>query len=369
MEKLLDEVYGDPGKPGSFGGPEKLAREVKKLKKFHVTVKSVKNWLKGKDTYTKHRSARKNFARNQVISPYIDAQWQGDLAEVGNLAGENDGVRYVLILIDIVSKYVWVEPLMTKSGPSVLAGLKRIFERTDRRPDKLQTDDGKEFLYRGMHSYLKANEIKFFTLKSDKKAAVAERMVRTLKEKIWRYMHEKHTKRYVDILQDLVASYNGTYHDSIKRAPSEVTIQNEGEVLRTLYGKEWSEIGKSEGKVTKPKHKVGDFVRISRVKGIFKKGYIGNWTEEIFVVEEVIHARPNVLYKLKDLSGEIIEGSFYQHEIQEVDKDLDGFWKIEKILKSRKVRGQKEHFVKWEGYPDSMNSWVKDSDLKRIGKP
>jgi hypothetical protein len=370
MEKLLEEVYGDPRKAGSFGGPQKLRREVNKLKKFHVTVKAVKDWLKGKDTYTKHRAARTNFERNQVISPYIDAQWQGDLAEVGNLSQKNDGVRYLLILIDIVSKYVWVEPLKTKSGPSVLDGLKRIFERTERRPEKLQTDDGKEFVNKGMQQYLRQNKIEFFTLKSDKKAAVAERMVRTLKEKIWRYMHEKHTKRYLDVLQDLVESYNQTFHESIKRSPVEVSWKNEGEVLRTLYGQEWSRVGnepRKGGAVVK--HKPGDFVRISRVKGPFKKGYTGHWTEEIFVVDGVIESRPHILYKLKDLNQEAVDGSFYQHEIQGVDKDLRGFWKVEEVLQTRLVRGnKKEYLVKWEGYPESMNSWVKEKDIKKIGE-
>lgn len=370
MEKLLEEVYSDPTKAGSFGGPQKLTREVNKLKKFHVTVKAVTKWLKGKDTYTKHRGARTTFERNQVISPYIDAQWQGDLAEVGNLSQKNDGVRYLLILIDVVSKYVWVEPLKTKSGPSVLDGLKRIFQRTERRPEKLQTDDGKEFVYKGMQDYLRQNNIKFFTLKSDKKAAVAERMVRTLKEKIWRYMHEKHTKRYLDVLQDLVNSYNQTFHESIKRSPTEVSWENEGDVLRTLYGQEWSRVGSEpvNGGET-VKHEPGDFVRISRVKGPFKKGYMGNWTEEIFVVDKVIKSRPHVLYKLKDWNQEEVDGSFYQHEIQAVDKDLHGFWKVEKVLDTRIVRGnKKEYLVKWEGYPESMNSWVKERDIKKIGE-
>jgi hypothetical protein len=321
----------------------------------------VSDWLKRKESYTIHRSARKNFKRNQVIATHIDAQWQGDLAEMGNKATSNDGVRYLLILIDVVSKYVWVEPLKSKNGPTVLQGFKNVLERTERRPEVIQTDEGKEFLYHGVQSFLKENKIGFFTLKSDKKAALAERVIRTLKEKIARFMREKQTWRYIDVLDDLVASYNDTYHKSIKRAPAEVNVKNEGEVLGTLYGNLWK-----EQKPRVAKLKVGDFVRMSRVKGIFSKGFTGKWTKEIFIVEKVIESHPHVLYKLKDWRLESIEGSFYEHEVQLVQADLEGYWKVEKVIRPRTRKGKKEYLVKWEGYPESMNSWVKATAIKDI---
>jgi hypothetical protein len=362
MEDVLEEVYTNPRDPGSFGGVEKLRRSLKKLK-YHVTVEKVADWLKKKDTYTKNRPARKNFKRNPVIATHIDAQWQGDLAEMGNIASSNDGVRYLLILIDVVSKYVWVEPLKSKNGPTVLQGFKDLFGRIERKPQKLQTDEGKEFLYHGVQSFLKENKIGFFTLKSDKKAALAERVIRTLKEKIARYMHEKHTRRYVDVLDDLVASYNDTYHTSIKRAPAEVNEKNEGSVLNALYGHLWK-----EKKQKPPKLKVGDFVRISRVKGIFSKGYTGKWTKEIFIVQKVVESKPYVMYQLRDWKNVSIEGSFYEHEVQLVHADLEGFWKVEEVLDKRVRRGKVEHLVKWEGYPHSLNSWVKDKDIKNLGQ-
>jgi Integrase core domain/Chromo (CHRromatin Organisation MOdifier) domain len=370
-KKVLDDVYTSAREPGSFTSADKLKRSLQRGKNVYVTVKSIKDYLKQNDTYTKHRVARKNFKRNQVISPYIDAQWQGDLAEVGNLASENGGIRYLMVLIDVVSKHIWVEPLKSKHGKVVLEALKAVFARSGgRKPTKLQTDDGTEFLNSHVQSYLKQEGIKFFPVKSDKKAAVAERVIRTLKEKIYRYMHEKHTRQYIDALQDLVASYNDTYHKSIKMAPTDVTLKNEGEVLGSIYGKSWESDRFDEGgkirKRNSAKHRVGDFVRISKLKGIFKKGYIGNWTEEIFVISEVIDRRPFPVYKLKDWNGENIVGSFYDKEIQAVEKDLRGFWKVERIITKRRVRGRKQFLVKWEGYPDTMNSWVDEGDMTSL---
>lgn len=359
---VLEKVYTDPREPGSYTSVDKLKKAIKAGKELDVTARSVKEWLKSKETYTKHRPSRKVFKRNPVIAAFIDAQWQGDLAEVGNLAAFNTGVRYLLILIDVVSKYMWVEPLKSKSGPTVLEGFKKVFGKTPRRPSKLQTDDGKEFWYQGVQRFLKDHKIIFFTLKSDKKAAVAERAVKTIKEKIYRYMHEKNTKKYIDVLGDLVASYNETYHQAIKMTPAEVNVGNEGEVLKNLYRKTWE----TPEEKRKAKLRAGDYVRLNGIKGVFKKGYTGNWTEEIFIVDKVMHSAPHPLYKLKDWSGEAIEGSFYEQEVQKVSVDLKGFWKVEKIVARKKVGRKNMCLVKWQEYPSSMNTWVEESEMKRI---
>ena len=370
MEEVLEAVYTDPRLPGSFSGPEKLKRGVQKSQDYTVSIKSIKEWLRQKDTYTKYRAARKNFPRNRIVAANIVALWQGDLAEVGDLIKENGDVKYLLVIIDVMSKYVWVEPLKTKECKEILTAMKNIFQRSGRKPEKLQTDQGGEFLGKPLQNFLKKEKIQFYTVKSDKKAAVVERVIRTLKDKLYRYMHEKHTRRYIDVLQDLVASYNDTYHRSIKRAPSDVSMENEGKVLETLYGDAWKVDRldlQGKQRVNRPKLKVGDFVRITKLKGVFAKGYWGNWTEELFIVRSVEERRPYIVYKLEDWKREPIEGAFYEHELQLVSKDLEGFWKVEKVVKTRKVRGKKEHWVKWEGYPESMNSWVSDEDIKKLG--
>ena len=132
-----------------------------------------------------------------------------------------------------------------------------------------------------------------------------------------------------------------------------------------MYGYTWKEdkIGKRR---KKDKQAVDDKVRMSNHKGPFKKGYWGNWTEEVFLVSKVKGKIPYTMYKLKDWKGEEIKGAFYEKEVQGVKKDVEGFWKVEKVLKTRKKGRRKEHYVKWEGYPDSMNSWVSDKDIKNI---
>jgi hypothetical protein len=363
----LEKIFTDPREPGSYSGAEKIQKALKK-KKLRYNKDIVQGWLKTKDSYTKHRPARKNFKRNQVVAAYIDEQWQGDLAEVWDIAAQNNGVRYLLVLIDVVSKYLWVEPLKSKTGPVVLEGFKNVFKQMSRRPKKLQTDDGKEFWYGGLQNFLREKDIKFFTLKSDKKASLAERVIRTLKEKMFRYMTEKHTKKYIDVLSDLVFSYNNTYHRAIGMTPTEVNIENEGKVLRNLYGSAWGMPKGKPKKKEKPKYKIGEFVRISKLKGPFAKGYRGNWTEEVFVVSKVIESFPYARYELKDWGDEVLKGTFYEKELQSVGIDAGRYWKVEKVIKSKKVGQKTKYLVKWEGYPESLNSWVDENDIKTLGR-
>jgi hypothetical protein len=255
---------------------------------------------------------------------------------------------------------MWVEPLKSKHGPSVVAAFKRVWEKTTRRPEKLQTDDGTEFKNRGVQRMLREMNITFFTIRSDKKAAIAERVIRTLKDKLYRYMTDRDTDRYIDVLQDVVHSYNHTYHESIKMAPADVNEHNEGEVLEHLYGYLWETVGSA-----KPKFQIGEFVRISGLKHPFRKGYWGSWTEEIFIVKDIKrHAEPRLIYILEDWSKQPVIGTFYEEELQSVDVDLRGYWKVEKIIRDVTMRnGKKKYLVKWRGYPHSMNSWVKQDDM------
>ncbi|GFT59935.1 chromo domain-containing protein [Trichonephila clavipes] len=129
--------------------------------------------------------------------------------------------------------------------------------------------------------------------------------------------------------------------------PFNVNIDNQGQVWQNLYG------DISETKVKRPVFKINDKVRISKWKGRFDKGYENNWSIEIFIIYKILPRNPFV-YMLKDLKGEIIEGTFYEKEIQKVTES--GYFPLEKILKKRKRNI--EYFVKFLGYPQSFNTWV-----------
>src|ERR1043165_799800 len=169
--------------------------------------------------------------------------------------------------------------------------------------------------------------------------------------KRWKALRPDTDERcYMDVLQDLVNSYNNTYHRSIGMSPSQVSIENEDIVRKRLY------VEKKRPPIWK--YDVGDKVRISKARIAFKKGYLPSWTDEIFTIVARIPSDP-ITYELSDLNDVKIKGKFYQEELQRITKE-DDIYKIEKVLKTRKRGRNSEYFVKWKGYDDSFNSWTAD---------
>ena len=155
------------------------------------------------------------------------------MAFVQDVGKENDGVNYLLVVIDVFSKYVWVRPMKNKTARSLLEAFDSILSE-GRKPEKLRTDKGTEFVNESFRQYLKKKGIQFYTANNEPKASVVERVNRTLKSKLYRYFTAV-SLRYIDVLQDLVDSYNNTYHRSIGRAPATVSLLNVGTVRRKLY--------------------------------------------------------------------------------------------------------------------------------------
>ena len=344
MDEYLTQVYYNPKRSGGLGGVERLYRDVKKEGKYDISRAQLKKWLMKQDTYTLHKPARRHYKRNRVIVGGIDELWQMDLADMQAIATENDGYRYLLVCIDVFSKFVWVIPLKTKTGPALVTAFKKILE-SGGKPQKIQTDQGTEFFNKHFKDLMKGEERE-------------ERVIRTLKTRMWRYFTAKKTMRYIDVLQDLVDSYNKSKHQSIQKKPINVTQKNEREVWHTLYGER-----EKKGPV-KYKFEIGDQVRISKMKRTFEKGYLPNFSKEIFTVSQQIPRDPPV-YKLKDYDQEELSGTFYNEELQKVIKE-DNVYEVEKILKSRGKGKNREVFVKWLGYPAKFNSCIPASEVKDI---
>lgn len=344
----MKETYQNPSIAASFGGVNSLYR----VAKGKVSKKTIQDWLTGVDAYTLHKPVRKKYPTNRVVVRSIDQQWQADLADLSSLQKHNQGFRYILTCIDILSKYAWAIPLKTKRSEDIVNAFKIIF--SVRKPKILQTDKGKEFKNSRFQKFLKKQGVRFFTTNNNTKASVVERFNRTLKTKMWKYFTHNHTYNYLNVLDQLLQSYNNTYHSSIKRAPTEVTSENERDVWLTLYGN-------MKNLKRKPcVFQVGDTVRISKHKLTFEKGYETNWTEELFVVTECIQRDPPV-YRIKDLLDESIEGTFYEQELQKV-KSKDNYT-IEKILDKRMRKGHIEYKVKFKGYPSKFDQWISSTNL------
>jgi hypothetical protein len=148
-------------------------------------------------------------------------------------------------------------------------------------------------------------------VKSQYKAALVERFNRTLKAKMWRHLTHGNTRKRHKVLPQLVSAYNKSHHRMIGMAPNDVGEDNEMQL--------WRRNETESSAIKKVSVKVGDAVRLSKVKRTFEQGYLPNWTEEVFTVVSVSNSNPPQI-KVKDYDGNVIEGSFYIQEVQVVDK-------------------------------------------------
>jgi hypothetical protein len=355
MNKLLDKVYYDPSSNACYSGVNAIHQEAKKQNP-KVTKAKVVEYLQKQRTYTLHKPIRKKFARNRVVPCGFDTDWQADLCDMQKLKKENNGFGYILTCIEVLSRYAWAVPVQTKTPQNVAIAFKQIL-KTGRRPWRLATDMGKEFLGAPFQELLKQEDIQHMIPKNETKCCVVERYNRTLKTRLWKVFTKQNNNKWLSILPKIVKAINHSYNRSIKCSPASVNRENATQLWLKLYGK-------SEPNPTY-KYNIGNQVRISKQKHVFEKGYLPNFSEEIFTIQGRINRQPPV-YQLKDSTGEILEGYFYERELVKVVTSPEDVYLIEKILKTRIRKCIKEALVKWKGYLASASTWEPLSDIVTI---
>ena len=183
--------------------------------------------------------------------------------------------------------------------------------------------------------WLKDDDNEMYSIHNEGISVVAERFIRTLKTKIYKYMTSISKNVYINKLDDIVNEYNNTYHRTIKMKPVDVKDNTYIDFKKEVNDKD-------------PKFKVSDHVRISKYKNIFAQGYTPNWSEEVFVIKKVKNTVP-WRYIINDLNGEEIIGTFYEKELQKTNQQK---FRIEKVIKKKGAK----LYVKWKGYDSSFNS-------------
>jgi L-rhamnose mutarotase len=310
--------------------------------------------------YELHKPKRKHFPTWSVVMKGPHETYQADLVDMGNLVKWNTNVRYLLTVIDIFTKMGYAEPVKQKTGEEVTAAFEKILNRSGHIPKNLQTDAGKEFFNTKFQALMKRHGIHHYHTYSDKKASIVERWNRTLKTRMYRYFTQHNTLRWTKMVQSLVDQYNHSHHRSIGMKPVQVTRKNAPKVRQNIQ--------RSRQRLPALKRtsrfQEGDLVRVSRVKGTFAKGYLPNWTEELFKVKEVMTTRPRT-YTLMDLLDVPIRGTFYKEELQKTM--IPDYARIEKVIgKKTTPGGQKLIRVKWKGYDTRFNQWIPASDAEKL---
>lgn len=297
-----------------------------------------------------HKPARKNFTRRRVIIKGLHDLFQADLVEMIPYAKANKGFRYILVVINAFSKYVWAYPVKRKTGQAVADAMKKVLSSTKTSPKNLQTDMGKEFYNKEFQNLMKKFGINHYSSYSNLKSSIVERCNRTLKNMMWKQFSLQGTYKWLDLLPQIVKKYNSTKHSTIGMKPEDVNTKNSDQILKTVY----NHIKTVDPK--KPKFFVGDHVRVSKHRAAFAKGYTPNWSNEIFKIAKVRLTNPTS-YILKDTGHQEIKGAFYELELQKT-KHPDTYL-VEKVIRKK----GNQLLVKWLGFDKTHNSWISKNDI------
>jgi hypothetical protein len=341
------ERYGDVNRKGSLGGIRAFAKGE------NIPYRRAKEILEGVKAYNLFRPARRRVTRRQILGTFINQLHVGDLAEVSQYPFYprfNNGTRYLLVIVDSLSRICFVRALKDKKSTSVRDAMLDIYQHPQNRCDMLLTDEGTEFKGACLPFYEEYQINHYNTQSTEIKASQAERKILDIKRMLTRYLEAHNTHKYYDILPQIEKNLNSRDHRVIKMQPDRVNEENESEVFLNSLSKV----------KTKIRFKIGDHVRVSLVKKFGNKAHRGVWSSEIYKIERIDNKQSVVCYYLKDLNGEDLTGKFYNEELQKVAKPE--YFEIEKILRSR--NNKREYLVKFRDYPDSV--WIPAADLKKI---
>ena len=358
-QSKINKIYSDPASAGGFSGVDNLYHELRK-KHPGITKTDVRKFLEENRTYTLFKQRRVHFKRSKFVPAGFLTDMQVDLGDFQMLARGNGGFRYMLVGVDVLSRRLFTAPVKSKSSGHMIAGFEQIFSQMPYMPQQIFSDRGMEFESKEVRDFFEKKGIeKFKSRASEVKAGVAERMIKTIKQRLYRYFSEKNTTNWIKVLPKITRAINHTKCRITSMRPADITEKNASDVWERVYG---NYVRGVDGKRKGSRFSRGDSVRISRAKPIFEKGYLPNFSDEIFTVNKVSRAAPNH-YELIDNKGEPIHGRFYQEELVKTREDENTTYRIERIIRKRKTPNKQtmEYLVKFIGYPEQY--WIDENDI------
>ena len=292
------------------------------LNELYTKIRSIPNYsakitefLRQNAVHSKHRRiVKKKFPRRRIVVHCPFQIFMADLIEYQNNEYKyaNSGNKFILVVIDIFTKKAYARPVKNKNKFNMAIAMESILDSLDHYPNTLITDEGLEFYNRSVQEVLDKYAIHHYSIKSKMKASVVERFIRTLKSRLEKYFVSNKTKRWIDVLPQLIKNYNNTPHRSIGMSPNKVTDENADKVFKTMFPDIHLD--------TKPRLQVGNIVRKLKEKTIFEKGYKQTWSDELYKIIRVKQSAGRVWYIIADMNGIRQSGIKYYWELNLVKK-------------------------------------------------
>ncbi|KAL3108063.1 hypothetical protein niasHT_018771 [Heterodera trifolii] len=372
IEKVLDELYKDTRSNAAFTSVEPLLIEARRQHPGRgISRAEVRRYLARQRVYTLHRRAVRRFRRLPTLASGLHTDWQADLADFTALKRHNRGHAYLLVCADTLSRQLFVEPVKSKRSSDIVQAFEKIFRRVGYMPWKLMTDQGKEFTAAPVQRFLADQEVQHHCMHTSPQwhAGIAERAIRSIKERLYRYFTHRGAKCWTGVIQHIVTALNGSPNRALfGLRPNDINFGNAERVRRNQL--ERLDAGQQQRQSPRARLPFSG------------TGYLPRFTDELFTVAEVRTSRLPITYKLRDDDGELLTGWFYAQDLCLVLKpppplrskrdepiaDKAGaadsatvgpVYDIERVLRRRRGRDGAEHcFVKWKGYSAAHNSWI-----------
>jgi hypothetical protein len=359
--RLIRRNYSTPGHPTAFAG-------ITKVHDFYngtYTKAEVKKALQGLDAYTRHREFKQPKPYNPYYTYKRRKMVQADLIDIQQLHESNDGVKYLLLLIDIFTRKVWIYPARSKRAGEMKDLLSSWLEELGEgdKPEGINSDSGAEFKNATIRGLLATKGISQSFAAGTSKAAYAERANKTLQVMIHKYLTDVQSLRYLDVLPDIVLSYNSRPHRSLDNmTPNEADRpENELRVRGILTRNHAARAATANRKV---KFEVGDKVRLKYLAkkiGGEARAYNPQFTGEYFEVVDVNTRKMVPMYKVRSMNtGETINERMYANEMQKLDGNV---FKVERVLRTRGRRPHRQLLIKWQFFDEQHNSWEPEENI------
>jgi transposase InsO family protein len=306
MSRLLDRHYYSLRHPESFTTKSGL----KKALKGEIDSKTLNEWSEGQDTVTEYAPARKNFVRRPTVAHERNAIWAMDTAFFLQLEKFNKGFKYLVVAVDILTRYVYGVPLKSKKPSELVEGFTKLFKKS--KPTyAVYVDAGGEYLST-FKRFLEQQGIQLWTSRNEVKSSISERYIQSFKHRLYRYLHYSKSKDWLSVYQKILDNMNNTYNNSIKMAPAEcVSKEEQKEAFINLYGSRLGFTTKQDDLQT------GDQVKISHLRHPFRKSYNANFTHLTYTLEKKFPKENQSVYTLRaNDDKDLVTGKFYRLELK-----------------------------------------------------
>ena len=302
MQRKLTEIYHTPSNPAGYGGLQKLQEAT------GATQSDLREFAENEDIYQKFKPARKKFARAEMKYEPYNSLWACDMIHLKSLAPYNDNKKYWLMVIETLSRQLSIELLETLKGDEMVAAFRRIIAKRKSFCKNLWTDSGTDFFNPEMRLFTSFYRVNHYSTGNETKCFLVERLNRTILQKLWPILAKRNTWRYINILDQVVESYNNSRHSSLGVSPNSINANNYVPILNKL-NKRFRKQDK------KPKYKRLQKVRIQYLKGPFQKSYSQTFSNATYIIDRVVKQTPKYVYHLKTQDNKKILGGFYHYQI------------------------------------------------------